>query len=469
MRRAEQPCRDGIVSGMAVPVTTIVKDLPESRVRIEAEIPAEEIEKRVAHAARQLGKNLRVPGFRAGKTPPGVVVKRMGREAVLDEAVRDSLPLWYAAAIDHARVATIGEPNLDFGDLPKSGEPLRFSIEIGVRPKAELGEYKGLEVPRREPEVSDETVSAELEALRQKTATLETVERAAQPGDYVVMDFAGSIDGQLFEGGEGRDQMIELGSNQLVPGFEAQLEGASAGEARVINITFPDDYGAEQLAGRDAEFAVEIKEVKESRLPEIDDEFATTAGFDTLDELNADIRERMGESERATIEREYRQAAVDAAVEQATVELPEPLVEAHAQEIWDQTLHALSHQGIDKQMFLGISGRSEEDILAEGKEDARQALKREAVLVAIAETEGIEPTDEELLAALVQAAEREQSTPEKLLAELKASGRIDQAKEELVQRKALDVIVDSAKPVPAPAPEPAAAEDAASEGASAGS
>jgi trigger factor len=379
---------------MPVPVTTTVKELPESRVRIEAEVAAPEIEKRVAQAARQLSKNLRIPGFRAGKTPPGVVVKRMGREAVLDEAVRDSLPGWYAAAIDDARVAAIGEPQLDFGDLPKPGEPLRFSIEIGVRPKAQLGEYKGLEVPRREVDVSDAEITRELEELRQKTATLETVERPARKGDYVVMDFAGSIDGQLFEGGEGRDQMIELGAGQLIPGFEDQLEGAAAGEARVIKVTFPEDYGAPELAGKDAEFAVDVKEVKESRLPELDDDFATTAGFDTLDELKADVRERKGEADRAAIEREFREAAVDAAVAQATVETPEPLVQAHAEEIWNQTLHSLSHQGISREMFLQISGRTEEDIIAEGKEDARQALKREAVLVAIAETEAIEPTDQ---------------------------------------------------------------------------
>ncbi len=435
---------------MPVPVTTTVSDLPESRVRIDAEVAATEIEKRVAQAARQLGKNLRVPGFRAGKTPPGVVVKRMGREAVLDEAVRDALPNWYAAAIDDAAVAAIGEPKIDFGDLPKSGEPLRFSIEIGVRPIAELGEYKGLEVPRREPVVSDETVLAELEELRQKTATLETVERAARKGDYVVMDFAGSIDGQLFEGGEGRDQMVELGAGQLIPGFEDQLEGATADEARVIKVTFPADYGAPELAGKDAEFAVEVKEVKESRLPELDDEFATTAGFDTLDELKADVRERKSEADRAAIEREFRQAAIDAAVERATIEAPEPLILSHAREIWNQTLHALSHQGIDRETFLSISGRSEDEILEEGKEDARQALKREAVLVAIADAEGIEPTDEELVEALQQAAEREQTTPEELLEQLRGSGRLEQAKEELIQRRALDVIVDSAKPVPAP-------------------
>ena len=170
----------------------------------------------------------------------------------------------------------------------------------------------------------------------------------------------------------------------------------------------------------------------------------------------------MGESDRQAIEREFRQAAVDAAVEHATIELPDPLVEAHAREIWTQTLHALSHQGINKEMFLGISGRSEEEILEEGKEDARQALKREAVLIAIAEAEGIDPTDEELIEALGGVAEREESTPEKLLVELKASGRIEQAKEELVQRKALDVIADSATPVPAPAV--ASEEDAAPAG-----
>ncbi len=245
--------------------------------------------------------------------------------------------------------------------------------------------------------------------------------------------------------------MIELGAGQLIPGFEEQLEGATAGEARVIKVTFPADYGAPELAGKDAEFAVTVKEVKESRLPELDDDFATTAGFDTLDELKADVRERKGEADRAAIEREFREAAVDAAVAQATVETPEPLVEAHAHEIWNQTLHSLSHQGISREMFLQISGRTEEDIIAEGKEDARQALKREAVLVAIAEAEKIDPTDEELVEALQQAAAREQTTPEQLLEQLKASGRIDQAKEELVQRRALDVIVDSAKPVPAPA------------------
>lgn len=446
---------------MAVPVTTTVTDLPESRVRIEAEVAAQEIDKRLQGAAREMGRNLRIPGFRAGKTPVGVVVKRMGREAVLDEAVRGALPTWYAAAVSDAHVVTIGDPDINFGELPKSGEPLRFTIEIGVRPKGQLGEYKGLEVGRREPAVSDESVTAELEQLRDKAASLETVVRPARTGDYLIIDFKGSVDGDYFEGGEARGQTIELGAGQLVPGFEEQLEGAAAGESRTLAITFPDDYGAEQLAGRDAQFEVDVKEVKEPRKPELDEEFASSAGFDSMDELRADIRERLGADEVTAIEREYRQAAVDAAVERATVEVPDALVDAYAREIWEQTVHSMTHQGISKEMFLQISGRTEEEIVEQGKDDARHALKREAVLVAIAEAEALAPSDEEIREALSQAAEQESITPQEMFERLETSGRLDQAREELTQRKALDVIVDAAKPVEMPPEAEVVADDEA--------
>jgi len=235
---------------MAVPVTTTVTELPESRVRVQAEVPAEEVEKRVAQAARELGRSMRVPGFRAGKAPAPVVIKRIGRDAVLDEAVRDSIATWYSAAIDAAAIVPVGEPDLDMGDLPRQGEPLKFSIEIGVRPKATLGEYKGLEVGKREPTVPDDAVDEEIQRLRERSGRLETVERAAESGDFVVMDFVGTLEGERFPGGEGRDQMVELGSGRLVPGFEDQLQGAAAGEERTVSVTFPDDYGAPELAGQ---------------------------------------------------------------------------------------------------------------------------------------------------------------------------------------------------------------------------
>ena len=434
---------------MPTEVQTTVTELPESRVRVEAEVTPEEVERRVAQAARRLGRGLRVPGFRAGKAPAPVILQRMGRDAVLDEAIRESIAVWYTAAIDSADVVPVGEPHLDLSDPPAQGEPLRFSIEIGVRPTATLGDYKGLEVGRREPEVSDERISAEIDALRERSARLDTVERPAASGDFVVMDYLGTLDGEPFPGGEGRDQMVELGSGRLVPGFEEQLDGASAGDERTVTVTFPDDYPAPDLAGREAQFAVSVKEVKAKQLPEVDDDLAAEAGFDTLDELREDIRTRATEAERTQIDSEFREAALDSAVKAATVDVPEALVDARAHELWDQMLHSLSHQGISRDTYLRLAGRGEEEIVEQSKPDAEQALRREAVLAAIIEAEGIEPTDDEVFEAVSEAAGDGpgRTSPKKLLERLKSSGRLETLKQDLAQRKALDVIADSAKPI----------------------
>ena len=434
---------------MASDVVTTVTELPESRVRVQAEVPAAEVERRLAQTARRLGRDLRVPGFRAGKAPAPVILQRMGRDAVLDEAVRDSLAGWYTAAIDAARVVPVGEPELDLAGMPGQGEPLKFSIEIGVRPKAQLGEYKGLEVGRREVEVSDEALSAELDRLRERSARLDTVERPAASGDFVVMDYRGTIDDEPFAGGEGRDQMVELGSGRLVPGFEDQLAGAAAGDERTVTVTFPDDYPATELAGNEAQFAVSVKEVKAKELPALDDDLAAEAGFDTLDELREDIRSRLAEADSAQIEGEFRQAALDSAVKAATVEIPEALVEARARELWDSMLHSLAHQGISREAYLRIAGRDEDEIVEQSKPDAEQALRREAVLAAIVEAEGIEPTDEEVLEAVEQAAGEGQgrTSPKKLLERLKSTGRLESLKEDIAQRKAIDLVAESAKPI----------------------
>jgi trigger factor len=430
----------------APPITTSVTELPESRVRVEAEVPAAEVEKRIEQAARSLARSIRVPGFRAGKAPAPVVIKRVGREAVLDEAVRDSIGAWYSAAIDSAAIVPVGEPELDLGELPAAGQPLTFTIEIGVRPEATLGDYKGLDVEKGDAAASDEAVEAEVERLRERSGRLETVEREAGDGDFVVMDYTGTLAGEAFAGGEGRDQMIELGSGRLVPGFEEQLTGAKAGDERTVKVTFPDDYGAAELAGQEAEFAVTVKEVKAKELPELNDDLAAEAGFDTLDELRDDIRERLSEAESGRVEAEFREAALDAAVANATVEVPEPLVEARSRELWDQMLHSLSHQGISKEMYLQISGRSEEDIVAEGKVDAERQLKREAVLAAVVAAESIEPSEDEVLAALEEAAPQERTSAKKLLERMKSANRLDTFKADLAQRKALDVLTESAKP-----------------------
>jgi trigger factor len=247
------------------------------------------------------------------------------------------------------------------------------------------------------------------------------------------MDFLGTLEDEPFPGGEGRDQMVELGSGRLVPGFEDQLEGASAGEARTVTIEFPDDYASEELAGREATFAVDVKEVKAKELPELDDDLAVEAGFDTLAELEADVRERVAEAQRAEIDAEFREAALDSAVTQATVEVPAALVESRARELWDQMAHTLSHQGIPRETYLQITGKTEDEVVEDGKEAAERDLRREAVLAAVVEAEGIEPTEEELLESLERAAVTERSTPKKLLERLRSSGRLDRPPRRLGQ------------------------------------
>lgn len=429
-------------------VKTTVTELPESRVRVEAEVPADEVERRVQQAARELGRQMRIDGFRKGKVPPAVVIRRVGRETVLDEALRSTLGTWYVDAIDGAGIATVGEPDLNVGDLPGQGQPLTFSIEIGVLPKATLGTYKGLEVGRREPQVDDAAVDAELERMRDRFATLETVERAAADGDHVVIDYVGSIDGVPFEGGEGRDQLLELGSGRLIPGFEEQLSGASAGETRTVNVTFPDDYGSEELAGRDASFEVTVNEVKEKRLPELDDEFAEQAvGMDSLAELREDISRQLAEVDERSIEREFEEAVLNAAVAEAKIELPAKLVHARAHEMLDRMMSALARQGISKEAYLQISGKQEEELAHEAEPEAEQALKRDAVLAAVVEVEGIAPTDEQLLEVVTPAAERDGRKPEKVLEQLRKSGQLDRVREDLATQQALELLVSEAKPI----------------------
>jgi trigger factor len=435
------------LKAMPSPVKTTVTDLPESRVRVEAEVPAEEVERRLQQAARQLGQQMRIPGFRKGKVPPPVVIRRLGREAVLDEALRSSLGTWYVDAIDEAGIAPIGEPELDVGDLPAQGQPLAFSIEIGVRPQATLGQYKGLEVGRREAHVDDAAVDAELDRLRDRFATLETVERAAEQGDHVVLDYLGRVDGEAFEGGEGRDQLLELGSGRLIPGFEEQLVGVSAGEQRDVQVTFPEEYPGE-LGGRDATFEVTVSEVKAKRLPELDDDFAADASeFDTLAELREDIAGQLRGQDEAAIDREFREAAVDAAAEAATVELPDQLVHARAHEMLEQTLGALARQGISKEAYLQIAGKDEETLAREAEPEAAKALRREAVLAAIVQAENIEPSEEKLLEELEPSAERAGTSPPELLERVTKNGQLDRLREDVATSMAVDEIVESAVPI----------------------
>jgi trigger factor len=447
------------VAGVPATVKTTVIELPDSRVRVQVEVPPGEVDGRVQQRARQLGRELKLPGFRKGKVPAPLVLQRVGREALLDEAVRDSLASWYSDAIATAGIVPVGDPKVDLGDLPPQGQALEFSIEIGVLPKAELGEYEGLEVARREPQAPDELIQMEVEEMRERLARLDTVERAAAEGDFVVVDYVGYLppeddgldpahpEAQPFEGGEGRDQLIELGGGNLIPGFEEGLLGSTAGETRTIELAFPADYGAEHLAGRNASFEITVKEVKDKRLPEVDEDFAIDAGFDDVQELRADIRGRLLEAEQQKIESEFREAALDAAVAKATVPITPELTEARAKEMWERMLHSLSHRGISRETYLQIAAREEAEILAEMRPDAEQALRREAVVSAIVAAEGIVPSEQDVLAAVGPTAEREGIAAEKLLEDLRRAGRLEDVREDLAARQAVEWVAERAKPI----------------------
>ena len=449
-------------------LTTTVTELPESRVRVQVQVPPSEVEQRIEGKARELGRELKLPGFRRGKVPAPLVIQRIGREAVLEEAVRDTLGSWYVDALESTGIVPVGDPQVDLGELPSHGESLEFSFEIGVLPKATLGEYRGLEVGRAEPLVEEEQVQREIESLRERLGRLQTVERPATGGDFVVIDDEGSLVGasdrsretlasgehprfdqhEPFAGGEGRDQLVELGSGNLIDGFEQALKGASGGEHRTLVLTFPADYDRSELAGREASFEVTVKEVKRKELPAVDDDLAIDTGFDTLEDLQEDIRGRLREAEERRIESEFRGAALDAAVTRAQVQVPGALIEARAKEMWERLLHNLSHRGISREAYLRLSGRTEQEILADTAPEAERALRREAVLTAVVAAEGISPGEEELLEAIRPAAEREQLPPEQLLQQLRDSGRLEEVREDLAARHAMELIAAEAKPIP---------------------
>lgn len=429
---------------------TTVSELDDSRARVEAEVPAADVDRRVQRAARALGREMRLPGFRKGKVPPKLVLQQLGFDTVFREALREAMPEWYEQAVLDSGVSTVGDPEIEITSPPEDeGQPLGFGFEVRVLPRAKLGDYKGLEVGKADPDVPDDVIDRELEKARESMARLEPVERAAAGGDVLLIDFAGTIDGELFEGGEGHDQLLELGAGQFIEGFEEQLAGAEPGSDHQVEVTFPEDYRAEHLAGKEASFAVKVKEVREKALPDLDDDFASEASeFDTLEELRADIAEKLSEAAAERIDQGFRMAAIDAAAEAATVEIPDEIAAARAEERWEGVERQLAARGIDPNTYLQMQGRSREQLIEESRPDAERDLRREAVLAAVAEAEGIEVSEEEMVEALEHTAQHERTSPEKLLERLRREGRDALVSRDLRTRKAIEVIVDSAKPIP---------------------
>jgi trigger factor len=414
---------------------------------VEVGIEADAVQHRLERAAHQLARDMRMPGFRKGKVPPQLVIQRVGREAVLEQALRDSLPEWYERALLDTGITPVGDPKLDVPSLPDAGEDLSFSIEVAVRPKATLGDYRGLEVGRAEVEVPEDALQGELDRLREGFASLDPVDRPAAKGDLVVIDFQGTVDGEPFEGSDATDLMVELGAESLLPEFDRALTGTTAGDQPTVEVRFPDDHQPESLAGKQASFAVTVKEVREKQLPDLDDEFAAEASeFETLEQLREEIGSRIAAALGARIESDFQEAAVDAAADAARIELPKELVHARAHEMWERLERSLASRGASAETYLQMQGKSREEAVTDLESDAQRALRREATLAAIAETEGIEVSDEEMVAALQPGEDGE--TPERLLERLRANGRDELLREELRLRKAAELVAGSARAIP---------------------
>jgi trigger factor len=428
---------------------TTVTELENSRARVEAEVSAEDVGVQIQRAARGLAREMRLPGFRKGKAPPSLVVQRLGFASVFEQALQDALPEWYQQAVFESGIVPIGDPQVEVTEAPSAeGEPLAFKFEVGVRPAAVLGEYLGLEVEKPGADVPDDVIDREIERLQDGMSSLDAVERAAADGDHVLVDFVGSLDDVEFEGGTATDHMIEIGSGQLIEDFEQQIIGASAGDEVEVKVTFPEEYGAAELAGQDAVFAVTVKEVREKKLPELDDDFALEASeFDTLEELRADIAGKLAESTGERIEQDFRVAAVDVAVENATVELSEEIVKARGMERWERVERQMTGQGMNPDTYLQMQGKTRDEIVEESLPDAEQEIRREAVLVAVADAEDIEVSDDEMESELEHMASHERTTAAKLLERLKRDGRHEMVAADIRVRKAIDAIAESAEPV----------------------
>jgi trigger factor len=431
---------------------TTVSELPNSRLRVEVEVEPDDVEGRIKGAAARLGQEMKVPGFRQGKVPPEIVLQRLGRQAVLSDALGSSLPDWYERAMRDAEVNPVGDPEFDLDELPEEGEPLSFSIEVAVRPEATISGWKGLEVGRVEPEVPAEAVEAELERLRHGFAKLNPVDREAAQGDVLLIDYQGKVDGEPFEDGERRDYLLELGAGRVLPELEAALAGAKAGESKEVAVTFPDDYPPEALRGKEASFAIEVKEVREKELPELNDEFASEASeFDTIAELSDFIGTKIKEALERQAEERFRADALDAAAQKVKMDLPDSVVTARAQEMWRRLERSLAERGIDPNAYAQAQGKSREELVAEVKPDAEKSLKREAALEAVADAEGIEVSEEEMLEALAPPPGHEDHghpEPADALEEVRRAGGEGMLREDLRMRRALDRIATEAKPIP---------------------
>lgn len=413
------------------------------------EVEAAQVDEALNQAFKKVVGKVNVPGFRKGKIPRAMFEQRFGVESLYQDALDILLPTAYAAAITETKIEPVDRPDIDVEQMGK-GKNLIVKATVTVKPEVQLGDYKGLEVEEMETTVTDEDVELELKRLQEKHAELTVVEEGTvENGDTVVIDFEGFVDGVAFEGGKGENYSLEIGSGSFIPGFEEQLIGVKSGEMKDIEVSFPEEYHAPDLAGKPAVFKVTAHDIKRKQLPELDDEFAKDVNeeVETLEALKADIKEKMIQDKTTEADHNKRDTLVEKAAENATIDLPESMVASEVDRMMEEFGQRLQSQGLSLEMYYQFSGGDENGMREQFKGDAEKRVRINLTLEAIAEVENLEVSEEEVNAELEKMAELYKRSVDELKQILAMQGGIDALKGDLKVRKAVDFLVENSKVV----------------------
>ncbi|WP_439196636.1 trigger factor [Bacillus velezensis] len=409
---------------------------------LTVEVDAETFKTALDDAFKKVVKQVSIPGFRKGKVPRGLFEQRFGVEALYQDALDILLPVEYPKAVEEAGIEPVDRPEIDVEKIEK-GESLIFTAKVTVKPEVKLGDYKGLGIEKDDTAVTDEDVQNELKALQERQAELVVKEEGAvENGDTVVLDFEGFVDGEAFEGGKAENYSLEVGSGSFIPGFEEQLTGLEAGAEKDVEVTFPEEYHAEDLAGKPAVFKVKIHEIKAKELPELNDEFAKDVDeeVETLAELTEKTKKRLEETKENEADAKLREELVLKASENAEADVPQAMIDTELDRMLKEFEQRLQMQGMNLELYTQFSGQDENALKEQMKEDAAKRVKSNLTLEAIAQAENLEVTDEEVEAELTKMAEAYNMPVENIK---QAIGSTDAMKEDLKVRKAIDFLVEN--------------------------
>ena len=420
-----------------------VEKLEHNMAKLTVEVSAEEFEKALNGAYMKQRGKISIPGFRKGKVPRQMVEKMYGVEIFYDDAANAIIPEAYAKAYDESELEIVSQPKIEVVQIEK-GKPFIFTAEVALKPEVTLGEYKGLKVDKYSNRVTQKEVEERLVQEQEKNARTIAVEgRPVQDKDEVVLDFEGFVDGVAFEGGKGENYPLTIGSGAFIPGFEEQLIGAEAGKEVEVNVTFPQEYHAPELAGKAAVFKCTVNEIKAKELPELDDEFAAEISeFDTLDELKADIKAKIKEQKNADGKRQKEDQAMEQVVENATMDIPEAMIDTQVRQMADDFAQRIQQQGLNMEQYFQFTGMTAEKMLEELRPQAVKRIQTRLVLEAIVKAENIEITDERIDEELAKMAEAYKMEVEKLK-EFMGENEKAQMKMDLAVQEAVTLVVDN--------------------------